>query len=131
MKSKSLIEKQLHKKKNSELVKTIIAAKKNKEWISIAQILSSPRKMRINVNLEKINNETKNGETIVIIGKVLSDGEVNKKIKVVALGFSQKAKEKLLNSKCEVLSILDEIKKNPQAKDVRILKWKQRKSKIF
>jgi len=122
MKSKSLIEKQLHKKKNSELVKTIIAAKKNKEWISIAQILSSPRKMRINVNLEKINNETKNGETIVIIGKVLSDGEVNKKIKVVALGFSQKAKEKLLNSKCEVLSILDEIKKNPQAKDVRILK---------
>ena len=50
--------------------------------------------------------------------------ELNKKIKVFALSFSEKAREKLLNFKCEVSNILEEIKKNPEAKGVRIIKEK-------
>jgi large subunit ribosomal protein L18e len=122
MKSKTLIEKQLEKKTNSELVKTIIEAKKKDNWVEIAGILSSPRINRININLDKLNDEAKEGETIVVPGKVLSQGEVNKKIKVVALGFSGKAKEKILKAKGEISNILEEIKKNPNAKIVRIIK---------
>ena len=122
MKTKTLIEKQLKRKKNIELVKTIIAAKKNDGWLKIAGILSGPRGKRIDMNLEEINIKTEDRETIVIPGKVLSQGEINKKVKVIALSFSEKAKEKLLKAKCEVSSILEEINKNPQAKDVRILK---------
>ncbi len=122
VKSKALIEKQLEKKTNPELVKTIIEAKKKKKWIEVAAILSSPRAKRLNMNLDKINNEAKEGEITVVAGKVLSQGELNKKIKVVALGFSEMAKEKILKAKGEVLTILEEIKKNPDAKGVKILK---------
>ena len=122
MKSKTIIEKQLKKKTNSELVKTIIAAKKNENWLDVASILSGSKKNRANINLEKINKEAKENETIVVPGKVLSVGEINKQIKIAAINFSAKAKEKLLKSKSEVFSILEEIKKNPEAKEVKILK---------
>ena len=137
-KTKTKIEKQMQKKNSTELVKTIIAAKKNKSWIKVAEILSGPRKNRANLNLEEIDKKVntlkgipKEGartsykasesETVIISGKVLSQGSVNKKIKIVALNFSEKAKEKLLKSKCEVSSIIEEIKKNPAGKGIKIL----------
>lgn len=122
MKTKSQIEKQLVKKANPELVKTIIEAKKKKNWIEVAGVLSSPRINKVEINLDKINKEAKDGESIVIPGKVLSQGELNKKIKVAAFSFSEKAKEKILKAKGETISIMDEIKKNPDAKNVRIIK---------
>ena len=121
MKSKTKIEKQLQRKDGVELVKTIIAAKKNKSWIKIAEILSGPRKNRINLNLNEIDKKVEEEDIVVIPGKVLSQGGVNKKIKIVALNFSDKAKEKLLKSKCEILSIIEEIKKNPAGKGIKIL----------
>jgi len=122
VKSKTLIEKQLEKKTNPELVKTIIEAKKKKNWLEVAAMLSSPRANRINMNLGKINDEAKEGEIVVVAGKVLSQGELNKKIKVVALSFSEMAKEKIAKAKGEVVTISEEIKKNPEAKNVRFLK---------
>lgn len=126
MRSKSKIEKKLQKKTNSILVETIIAAKKKKEWNPVADILSSPRRKRINLNLEDIEKKTKDGEHVVIPGKVLSQGELNKKIKITAMNFSEKAREKLLKSKIEVSNMLDEIKKNPSAKGIKILTNKER-----
>lgn len=122
MKRKSIIESQLRKKTNPELVETIIKAKKNEKWIGVAGILSSPRVNRININLDRINKEAKEGEIIIVPGKVLSQGELNKKIKIVAFNFSEKAKEKILKAKGEILSIAEEIKKNPEAKGVKIIK---------
>lgn len=122
VKSKKLIEEQLQRKTNPELVKTIIAAKKKKNWLEVAAVLSSPRTKKIVMNLDKINDEAEEGEIVVIPGKVLSQGELNKKIKVVALSFSEKAKEKIEKAKGETLTILEEIKKNPDAKNVRFLK---------
>jgi len=121
-KSKTFIEKQLERKTNPELVKTIIEAKKKKNWLDVASSLSSPRAKRVSMNLDKINEEAKEGETVVVAGKVLSQGELDKKIKVVALGFSEMAKEKIAKAKGDALTILEEIKKNPEAKNVRFLK---------
>lgn len=122
MKSKTKIDKQLGKKNNPELVETILQAKKNKNWLEVAGLISSPRTNLKTINLDQLDKGTKDGETILIAGKVLSQGELNKKIKVVALGFSEKAREKILKAKGEVSTINDEIKKNPNAKNVRILK---------
>ena len=119
MKSKTQIEKQLSRKTNPELVRTIIEAKKKENWKEIAGLLSGKR---VNISLEKINKEAKEGETVVVSGKILSQGDLEKKLKVVAFSFSEKAKEKILKSKGEALSILEEIKKNPEAKKVRIIK---------
>ncbi len=122
VKTKTKIEKQLKKKTNSVLVETIIAAKKNKNWGEVASVLSGSRKNQPNLNLEDIEKEVGDAEVIVVPGKVLSQGEVAKKFKIVALGFSEKAREKLLKADCEVSSMLDEIKKNPEAKGIKVLK---------
>jgi large subunit ribosomal protein L18e len=122
MKSKTKISKQLERKSDSRLMETIIAAKKQEAWIEIAGLLSGPRRKRICMNLEEISKDSKVGETVLIPGKVLSQGEIDKKIKIVAFNFSEKAKEKLLSAKCEVVSILDEIKLNPSAKGIKIIK---------
>ena len=122
MKSKTKIEKQLSKKENPELVNTIIAAKKNKNWLEVARILSGPRRKRINLNLESINKASKENDIIVVPGKVLSLGDLDKKVKVIALNFSEKAREKLLKSKNEMSTIIEEIKKNPDGKKIKILK---------
>ena len=122
MKSKTLIEKQMTRKKSSDVVETIISAKKNENWFEVAEVLSGPRRKRLDINLNDIDAGSEVGDVIVVPGKVLSQGEVTKKIKVVALGFSEVAKEKLLSSKCDVLTILEEIKKNPEAKGIKIFK---------
>src|SRR3989344_8445080 len=102
MKSKTKIEKQIRKKTNAELVETIISAKKNNNWLKVAEILSSPRSKKVNVNIERINKFSKEGEKIAIPGKVLSLGEMDKKIKIIALEFSEKAREKSLKAECEI-----------------------------
>jgi len=122
MKTKSQIETQLQRKKNLELVKTIIEAKKKKKWEEVAGILSGPRVNKLGINLDRINKEAKEGDIIVVPGKVLAEGDVSKKIKVVAFGFSEKAKEKILKAKGEVLTIIEEIKKNPEAKGIKVIK---------
>jgi len=122
MKSKTKISKQTKRKLNLELVETINLCKKNNKWLEVANILSRPRRQGINLNLEDIENQSKEGDVIVVAGKVLSQGELTKKIKIVAFGFSERAKEKLLNAKCEVSSILNEIKLNKEMKGVKILK---------
>ncbi len=121
MKSNTKINEQTRKKTNPELVGAILAAKKNEAWKRVAEILSSPRKNKREENLTRINAEAKEGDVIVIPGKVLSMGELNKKIKVVALSFSKGAEDKILKANSTISTIVDEIKKNPAAKAVKIL----------
>lgn len=121
-KSKTKISFQARKKMNPEIVSTINLAKKNKEWIEVAGMLATPRTNQVEVNLDIINKSAKEGEILVVPGKVLSTGEINKKIHLVAFSFSEKAKEKLLKSGSKISSIIDEIHKNPQGKGIRILK---------
>jgi len=122
MKSKTKINKQLKRKRNPELVETIIDARKHDKWFRVAEILSSPRKNKIEINLEVINKGMKENDIVVVPGKVLSMGEINKKIKIVALNFSESAKEKIKKSGASFSTIFDEIKSNPEAKGIKILK---------
>ena len=121
MKSKTLISRQMKGKLNPELVETIIEAKKNKNWLNIASLLSKPRSQKISVNLDEIEKESKEGDTIAVPGKVLSSGSISKKIKIAALSFSQEAKRKLKENKCGIASLIEEIEKNKDAKGVKIL----------
>ena len=122
MKSKTKISKQSERKTNPILVETVISAKKNNQWLDVARVLSRPRKKRIGVNLDDLNKEISDNQSIVIPGKVLSQGDLTKKAKIIAFSFSEKAKEKLLKSGCEISTIIEEIKKNPEAKGIKIVK---------
>jgi len=85
------------------------------------RILSGPRRRKIALNLNEIDKQTKEGDTIIIPGKVLSDGEISKKIAIVAFGFSKKSREKILKTKSQATSMLEEIKKNPNGKGIKVL----------
>ncbi|MBI2629133.1 50S ribosomal protein L18e [Candidatus Pacearchaeota archaeon] len=119
---KAKVEKKLRRKTNPNLVETIIAAKKNMKWLEIANLISRPKRKQISVNLDQIDEKVKDGERVIVPGKVLGDGQLNKKISVIGMAFSQSAKEKLKKNKIETGFIIEEIKKNPEAKNIRIIR---------
>ena len=96
-------------------------ALKNSSWAKLAKILSSPSRLHSTINLDQIDIEAKAGDTIIIPGKILSLGNLTKKIKLCSLGISQKAREKISESKSEYTSISEEIKKNTKAEGVKII----------
>lgn len=102
------------KKLVSELRKT-----KTKVWKRIADELEKPTRRMPKVNIYKINKYTREGETAVIPGKVLGIGNLDKKITIAALQFSESALEKI-NKNGKALSLQEAVKKNP--KKIRILK---------
>ncbi|MEM0480654.1 MAG: 50S ribosomal protein L18e [Candidatus Aenigmatarchaeota archaeon] len=99
------------------------ASKKNnaKIWKYVAELLSRPTRRRVEVNLYKINRYAKDGDIILVPGKVLSIGEINKKITISAWSFSKKALEKLKEKNIEVLSIKELVEKNPKGSNVKII----------
>jgi len=107
--SKTQISKRILKKRNPELVETIELAKE-KGLLEIAKKLSGPKSNYANVNLEDLDKIKE--DKILVAGKVLGNGEIKSKKKIIALGFSESAKEKLKKAGCEIKSIKDEIKNN-------------------
>ena len=89
-------------------------------WKRVAKDLKKPSRQRREVNLYKIEKYGKEGETIIVPGKVLSQGELNKKINVAAFNFSKSAEE-TINKVAKAMSIQELIKSNPEGKKVRIL----------
>jgi large subunit ribosomal protein L18e len=90
-------------------------------WKKIASDLSQPTRQRKVVNLSKISRYTKEDETVVVPGKVLSCGNINHKIKVAAFSFSKEAKDKIKAVKGDTMSIQELIKSNPKGKGLKIL----------
>ena len=116
--SKTQISKRTLKKKNPEIVKTINLAKKNNH-LDLAKKLSGPRKNYKNLNLDELNEI--DGDSILVIGKILGRGEINKKIGIAALDFSDKAKEKLEKAGCDIKSIKQALDNDLKLKGVKII----------
>lgn len=107
--SKTKINQRMKKKTNPALAEAIYLAKK-KGLVELAAAISVPTKKQAKINLEYIKKS--GAETVIIPGKVLSIGEIDKKTKVYALGFSKLAKEKLESAGCEHKTILQALKEN-------------------
>lgn len=119
--SKTRIKSRSKNKTNPELVETILTARKNENWLEIAKILSSSTRKQPAVNLSEINKNSKIGDTIIIPGKVLSKGNIAKKIKLCAFSISEQAREKLKETKSEFIPLIEEIKKNKKAEGIKII----------
>ena len=119
--SKRKIKVRAKKKTNPVLLETIKQAYRNKGWLKVAQKLSSSTRKYDSVNLERIDKESKAGDTIIILGKVLSIGKITKKLRICSLSSSTSALEKMKEAKSEAVSILDEIKSNPKAQGIKVI----------
>jgi len=121
MKSKTKIKDQARKKTNPNLVETLKEVVKHSGWKKVAELLSGSTRKYKSINLFQIDKESKAGDTVVIVGKVLSKGELTKKVRVCALSFSDTVEAKIKESKSEMVSILVEVKKNPKAEGIKVL----------
>lgn len=90
-------------------------------WKRLAEELEKPSRQRRVVNISTINRNTKDNETIVVPGKVLSVGDLDHKVVIAAFSFSKEAKEKISSNKSQVMGLDELMKKNPQGKGVRII----------
>lgn len=93
-------------------------------WRDIAKRLEKPRRNYAAVNLSKINRHSDANDTILVPGKVLSAGAIEKPVTVAALGFSKKAFEEI--SKCgdgagKCVSIEELVENNPKGSGVKII----------
>lgn len=92
-----------------------------KVWSYIAELLSKPARQRIEVNIGKINKLSNDGDIIIVPGKVLGYGKLEKKIKIAAWKFSKSAIEKIERTGSSVLGIEDILKENPKGSNIKII----------
>ena len=114
-------------KTNPELIKLIHELKKQSIekdatiWKDIAKRLEKSSKNWAEVNLEHVSKHTGDKETALIPGKVLSAGDLTKKVTIAAWSFSEKASEKIKKAGGKSITINELMKSNPNGKDIRIL----------
>ncbi len=90
----------IEKKETLDKLYTSFKSSKKEIYKKVAEMLSSSRRMTISVNLSKLQklDNVKEGSIVIVPGKVLGVGDLNKKITVYAYSFSKSAKEKLKNN---------------------------------
>tara|TARA_Y100000310_G_C20211818_1_gene591684 strand:+ start:228 stop:587 length:360 start_codon:yes stop_codon:yes gene_type:complete len=90
-------------------------------WKRVVKDLKKPTRQRRLVNVYKINKFARDGETVLVPGKVLSVGDISKKVDVAAMNFSMEAKRKIEEANGKAISIKELFTQNPDGKKVRIL----------
>ena len=108
---------------NTVMKETIVALRKQngKMWRRLAEELERPTRSRREINLSRIQRFAKDGETILVPGKVLSAGILQKKVNVVAWNFSAAARDKIKAAGGKALSIGELVKANPKGTGVKII----------
>ncbi|WP_094226509.1 50S ribosomal protein L18e [Methanolobus psychrotolerans] len=90
-------------------------------WRDVAKRLEKPGNNYAQVNLSKINRYAKDGETVLIAGKVLGSGLLDKAITVAAFNFSLTAVEKITSLGGQCLTIEQILEENPKGSGIKIL----------
>jgi len=116
--SKTKISKRAKKKTNLELVKTIELAKKN-DLLDLAKKLSGPTRKQKKINLDELDKLKEN--KIIVVGKVLGNGNIKGKKEISALSFSEQAKEKLKKAGCDIKTIKQKIEKDKKLEGVKVI----------
>jgi ribosomal protein L18E len=120
--SRTQLKERIHKKTNPQVAAAIFLAAKSPSWAKLSKLLSQSTRKQSAVNLKEIDSQAKMGDTIFVPGRVLSVGEITKKIRICSFGISKEAREKLTKTRSEWVSILDEIKKNAKAESLKVIK---------
>jgi len=89
--------------------------------LKIAEELSKSERIRVEVNLTRIERNAKNGEIVVVPGKVLGDGELKKPVTIAASNFSMSAMEKISKAGGKAITLAELFEQNPKGTGVKIL----------
>jgi|SRR3989338_2341514 len=90
-------------------------------WKRAAYELARATRKKREVNLSELQRYSKDGETILALGKVLAAGSLKNKLTVAAWNFSAKAAAAIKSAGGSTTTISELIKKNPKGTGVKIL----------
>lgn len=90
-------------------------------WRRVRELMERPKRRRVAVNISKINRYSRDGDIVVVPGRVLSSGYIDHKVVIAAFSYSEMAVKKLRDAGCEILSIEDLVKKYPNGSGVKII----------
>ncbi len=90
-------------------------------WRTLYERLQAPRRARIAVNIADLQRHFQKGHTMVVPGKVLSEGIVTDKLQVAALSFSSNARVKIMAVGGKCFSLEQLMEKNPSGKNLRLI----------
>ncbi|MFT7615226.1 MAG: large subunit ribosomal protein L18e [Candidatus Woesearchaeota archaeon] len=114
---------QKHPRLKAFIIELEQAAKKSKApiWKRMADELSKSTRARRTVNMTKLQSVTKDGDSIIVPGKVLATGVLTKKLTVVTYEISEAAKVKITAAGGKVVLLAEEVQKNPKGSKLRII----------
>ncbi|MEM2768737.1 MAG: 50S ribosomal protein L18e [Candidatus Pacearchaeota archaeon] len=120
---KAKIDKRLKKKTDLRLIKLVNEIKKSDSefWLKVAKYLVRPKREQVEVNLGKINAIANDGDVILIPGKVLANGVLDKKIIISCYKASGNAIKKIEFSKSKLISIEELFRKNKTGEGIRLI----------
>lgn len=90
-------------------------------WRDIASRLEGPSRNWAQVNVSKVDAYARDGENVVVPGKLLGAGEVSRAVTVVAFNASASAKAKIAAAGGKVLDLKEGVAAFPKGEKCRIL----------
>jgi len=90
-------------------------------WAKLAEYALKPSIARRDLNLNRIEQLTKDNDTVVFPGKVLGTGNISHKITLFSFSISESAANKIIEKGGKIITYLDLIEQNPTGKGVVLL----------
>lgn len=91
-------------------------------WSDIADRLEKPRRTHAEVNLGRIERYAEEDETVIVPGKVLGSGVLQKNVTVAAVDFSSTAETKIQQADGETIRLEQALEQNPDGTNVRVIR---------
>lgn len=95
--------------------------KKSPIWKALEKKFKHTRSRYSEVNIGKLDNITKEGDIVIVPGKVLGSGMLQHKIILSTFAISVTALKKIVDSGGKVISINELVEQYPDGKGVRII----------
>ncbi|QGN07119.1 50S ribosomal protein L18e [Halorhabdus sp. CBA1104] len=90
-------------------------------WSDVAERLEKPRRTHAEVNLGRIERYAQEDETVIVPGKVLGSGVLQKDVTVAAVDFSSTAERKI-DQVGETLQLEQALEQFPNGSNVRVIR---------
>ena len=90
-------------------------------WRTASKLLSGTERTKVEVNLGRISRLSEDGQAVLVPGKVLGSGVIDKKVTVGAYSFSASARNKIAAAGGSAISIPQFVKKFPDGSGVRLV----------
>ncbi len=90
-------------------------------WKAVADNLRKPTRARVEINLWKIGKYLEESRAIIVPGKVLGEGEINKPATIAAASFSKTAERKIEATGGKTYLLDEYAEENPKGSNIKIL----------